>query len=257
MNCSSCGAEIGAGATVCAECGTPVAATQPGIPQPADPQPTAAPPPYSPPTGQQYIPPGSQPTPQPYAGPPPAGPPTGPQSPFATAATGWPAGAPYGPPAPRPARSGQNLKVLGGILAIVAALIVIAGSALPYVHQPTGIGHKFTSPSIFYSPYPGWTYLWFAAEPIIVTLAAIVGGIMLLASRRDILVTIVAAMLTALGVQTIFLFVGYALSAVSPAKSGPGGGVGMLGGFALALAGILALAGEAGYFRRLAGPRDL
>lgn len=248
MNCSRCGSEIAAGSTVCAECGTPVA-----------PEPPAAPTPYTPPAGQPYIPPagppsappGGQPAPQPYASPPPAGPP----SPFAATGSGWQAGAPYGPPAPRPAGSGQNLKVIGGILAIVAALIVIAGSALPYVHQPTGIGHKVSSPSIFYTPYPGWTYLWFAAEPIVVTLAAIVGGILLLASRRDILVTIVAAMLTALGVQTIFLFAGYALSSVSPDKAGPGGGVGMLGGFALAAAGILALAGEAGYFRRLSGPQ--
>jgi hypothetical protein len=239
----------------------------------AAPPPPATPPagqPYSPPAGQPYIPPAGQPyappASQPYS--PPAGQPYSqpagqpytqpggpqPQSPFAAAGSGWPAGASYGPPAPGPAGSRQNLKVIAGILAIVAALIVIAGSALPYVHQPTGIGHKFSSPSIFYSPYPGWTYLWFAAEPIIVTLAAIVGGIMLLASRRDILVTIVAAMLTALGVQTIFLFVGYALSAVSPSKAGPGGGVGMLGGFVLAGAGIVALAGEAGYFRRLAAP---
>jgi hypothetical protein len=242
---------------------------EPAQPAAAPPPPATAPStppagqPYSPPAGQPYISPAAQPY-APPAGPPytqpggpqytqPGGPP--PQPPFAAASSGWPAGASYGPPAPRPAGSGQNLKVIGGILAIVAALIVIGGSALPYVHQPTGIGHKFSSPSIFYSPYPGWTYLWFAAEPIIVTLAAIVGGIILLASRRDILLTIVAAMLTALGGQTIFLFAGYALSSVSPDKAGPGGGVGMLGGFALAAAGILALAGEAGYFRRQAGPQ--
>jgi hypothetical protein len=255
VKCSRCGAQVGAESTVCGECGTPVAEpTQPAAAQPPPSTPPAGQP-YSPPTGQPYIPPAGPP----YA--PPAGPPYSqpggpqPQPPFAATGSGWSAGAPYGPAGPGPARPGQNLKVIGGILAIVAALIVIGGSALPYVHQPTGLGHKFTSPSIFYSPFPGWTYLWFAAEPIVVALAAIVGGIMLLASRRDILVTIVAAMLTALGVQTIFLFAGYALSSVSPDKAGPGGGVGMLGGFALAAAGILALAGEAGYFRRLAGPQ--
>jgi uncharacterized membrane protein YphA (DoxX/SURF4 family) len=79
----------------------------------------------------------------------------------------------------------------------------------------------------------------------------IVGGILLLVTRRDMLVTIVAAMLTALGTQTFFLFVGYAFGLdFGTNKMGVGGGVGMLAGFVLAAAGIIGLIGEAGYFRR-------
>ena len=87
-----------------------------------------------------------------------------------------------------------------------------------------------------------------------VVLVAIVGGILLLVTRRDMLVTIVAAMLTALGTQTFFLFVGYAFGLeFGTDKMGVGGGVGMLAGFVLAAAGIIGLIGEAGYFR----PRPL
>ena len=274
MKCSRCGAEIGSESAVCGECGTPVA--EPA--QPAAQPPPSTPPagqPYSPPTGQPYIPPAAQPYAPPAGQPyspsagqayaPPAGqpysqpggpPPQQSQPPFAGATSGWPAGASYGPPAPRPAGSGQNLKVIAGILAIVAGLIVIAGAALPYAHLPTGAPGKYTSLSIFYAGTgSSLNNLWFAAEPVLVALAAVIGGIMLLASRRDILLTVVAAMLTALGTQTLFLFLGYAFGlAYGTNKTGPGGGVGMLGGFLLAGAGIVALAGEAGYFRRLAAP---
>lgn len=269
MTCSRCGAEIDAGSSFCGRCGTPVAtasaspagpAAQPGPsgpPQAASPGSTA---PYSPPGGQPY---GqsygqaySQPYSQPY-GQQQSQHPQQPQSPYAAAAPGWPAGPPYGPPAPRPAGTGQNLKVIAGILGVVAALLVLVGSALPYAHVFSGVPNKYTSLSIF-NPGPGASLnnLWFTAEPILVALLGIVGGILLLASRRDILLTIVAAMLLALGAQTFFLFVGYALGLdFGTNKMAIGGFVGMLGGVVLGAAGILALIGEASFFRRLAaGP---
>ena len=223
MTCSRCGAEIGAGNTFCARCGTPVAASASG----ATPGPAAQP--YGPPGGPQQGPP------VPYAAP-----------------AGWPGAVPYGPPVPRPAGASRNLKIIAGIMAIVGAVIVLVGSALPYAHLATGVGGKYASESIFDAGSgASLNNLFFAAEPIVVVLVAIVGGILLLVTRRDMLVTIVAAMLTALGTQTFFLFVGYAFGLdFGTNKMGVGGGVGMLGGFALAAAGIIGLIGEAGYFRR-------
>jgi hypothetical protein len=153
---------------------------------------------------------------------------------------------------PRPAGASRNLKIIAGIMAIVGAVIVLVGSALPYAHLATGVGGKYASESIFDAGSgASLNNLFFAAEPIVVVLVAIVGGILLLVTRRDMLVTIVAAMLTALGTQTFFLFVGYAFGLdFGTNKMGVGGGVGMLAGFVLAAAGIIGLIGEAGYFRR-------
>ena len=233
MTCSRCGAEIGAGNTFCARCGTPVAASASG----ATPGPAA----------QPYGPPGTPPP----GPPPPGGPQQGPPVPYAAPA-GWPVGVPYGPPVPRPAGASRNLKIIAGIMAIVGAVIVLVGSALPYAHLATGVGGKYASESIFDAGSgASLNNLFFAAEPIVVVLVAIVGGILLLVTRRDMLVTIVAAMLTALGTQTFFLFVGYAFGLdFGTNKMGVGGGVGMLAGFVLAAAGIIGLIGEAGYFRR-------
>ena len=161
---------------------------------------------------------------------------------------------PYGPPVPRPAGASRNLKIIAGIMAIVGAVIVLVGSALPYAHLATGVPGKYASESIFDAGSgASLNNLFFAAEPIVVALVAIVGGILLLVTRRDMLLTIVAAMLTALGTQTFFLFVGYAFGLdFGTNKMGVGGGVGMLGGFVLAAAGIIGLIGEVGYFRRQA-----
>ena len=219
MTCSRCGAEIGAGNTFCARCGTPA----PGPPPPGGPQ---------------------QGPPAPYAAP----------ASYAAPAPGWAVGVPYGPPVPRPAEASRNLKIIAGIMAIAGAAIVLVGSALPYAHLATGVPGKYASESIFDAGSgASLNNLFFAAEPIVVALVAIVGGILLLVTRRDFLLTIVAAMLTALGTQTFFLFVGYAFGLdFGTNKMGVGGGVGMLGGFVLAAAGIIGLIGEAGYFRRQA-----
>jgi hypothetical protein len=263
VTCSRCGAEIDAGSPFCGRCGTPVAAAaspppagpagpaaQPspsGPPQAASPSGTA---PYAPPGGQPYGQAYGQAYGQPYGQQPQSqGQPQ--QAPYPAAAPGWP---PYGPPAPRPAGTGQNLKVVAGILGIVAALLVLAGSALPYARVSEGLPGKYTSLSIFNAgPGASLNNLWFTAEPILVALLGIVGGIVLLASRRDIVLSIVAGMLTALGAQTFFLFVGYALGLdFGTNKLAVGGFVGMLGGVVLGVAGILALIGEAGFFRRVA-----
>ena len=61
------------------------------------------------------------------------------KAPYAAAAPGWAPGAPapYGPPVPRPTGSNPTLKIIAGILAIVAAVIVLAGASLPYAHLAT------------------------------------------------------------------------------------------------------------------------
>ena len=242
MTCSRCGAEIDAGSSFCGRCGTPVAGQAYGQA-------------YSQPDGQQPQQPQQPQAPQPQPQQPQAQQPQQPQAqqpqqaPYPAAAPGWGARPPYGPPAPRPAGTGQNIKVIAGILGVVAALLVLAGSALPYAHVSEGLPGKYTSLSIFNAgPGASLNNLWFTAEPILVALLGIVGGIILLASRRDILLTIVSAMLLALGAQTFFLFVGYALGLDFGAnKIAVGGFVGLLGGIVLGAAGIVGLIGEAGF----------
>ena len=92
-----------------------------------------------------------------------------------------------------------NLKIIAGIMArIVGAVIVLVGSALPYAHLATGVGGKYASESIFDAGSgASLKCSFFAAEPIVVGAVAIVGGILLLVTRRDMLVTIVAVNIAA------------------------------------------------------------
>jgi len=161
--------------------------------------------------------------------------------------TGWTPGAtPNGRAAARqdPAGRDRGLRVAAGVLAIVAALIVVAASALPYVRFSTGVAGHFQSMSIF-NPGPGSnaSNLWYAVEPAGVALLGIILGVLVMVVRRGSLLAVAAGMLIAFGIQTVFLFLGYALGLdFGTNKPGVAGAVGILGGLMLACAGIMAAA---------------
>jgi hypothetical protein len=130
--------------------------------------------------------------------------------------------------------------VAAGILAIVAALVIVAASALPYVRLSAGAGH-FQPLSIFNAgPGSNASNLWFAIEPAGVALLGIILGVLLMAARQGRLLTVAAGMLIAFGIQTVFLFLGYALGLdYGTNQPGVAGALGILGGLLLACAGVM------------------
>jgi hypothetical protein len=138
--------------------------------------------------------------------------------------------------------------VAAGIVSIAAAVLIIVACALPYVQVKYSAGARATSISIFNAgPGASASNLWFAVEPVAVAVLGIVGGILLLTIASIRLRSVVAGMLVGFGIQTILLFLGYALGLdYGLNRAGLAGGVGMLGGYLLAGAGCVAAASQAG-----------
>ncbi len=153
----------------------------------------------------------------------------------------------YGLPArgARPATD-KGPKTVAGILAFVGALLVIVACAVPFV-KFTIDGH--TQSETIFNPgpdTPGADY-WFLVEPIGVILLAIVGGVLILASGRGRMRSVAAGGLIVLGIQSLFLFAGYALGYLSDGnQAGPGGPIGMVAAVLVGLSGFIALAAKAG-----------
>ena len=128
---------------------------------------------------------------------------------------------------------GRGLTVAGGVLGIVGALLVIPACARPYTHDSQGALSIFN---------PGDGGIWFAIEPVTVMLMAIATGIILLVSRQRVLQIGAAAVLLGIGVQTFFMFAGYAgFNLSSGEQSGaPGSVIGLLAGLCLATGGLIA-----------------
>jgi hypothetical protein len=126
---------------------------------------------------------------------------------------------------------------------MVAALVIVAASALPYVRLSAGAGH-FQPLSIFNAgPGSNASNLWFAVEPAGVALLGIILGVLLMVARQGTLLAVAAGMLIASGIQTALLFLGYALGLDYGAnRPGVAGAVGILGGLLLACAGVLGAA---------------
>ncbi len=133
--------------------------------------------------------------------------------------------------------SGRGVTAFGGVVGMLGALVIVGACALPYAHYSSPAGTY--SPSIFNSGIPGG--FWLAAEPVAVIALAIAAGLVLVASMRRTARAIAAGMLVAFGVQTAFLFVGYASSG-SPSQVGIGSVVGILGGLCLLSGGLVAAA---------------
>ena len=162
--------------------------------------------------------------------------------------------APVPPPLPAESaarRAGvvaSRIKVAAGVVSIAAAVLIIVACALPYVQVKAALGGHFTSISIFNAgPGASASNLWFAVEPVGVAVLAIVGGILLLTIGSVRLRSVVAGTLVAFGIQTMLLFLGYALGlGYGGNRAGLGGAIGMLGGYLLAGAGCVAAASRAG-----------
>ena len=127
-------------------------------------------------------------------------------------------------------------------------MLIIVACALPHVQVKDALGGHFTSVSIFNAaPGASASNLWFAVEPVGVAVLAIAGGILLLTIGGIRLRSVVAGTLVALGIQTMLLFLGYALGLdYGGNRAGLGGAIGMLGGYLLAGAGCVAAASRAG-----------
>lgn len=143
-------------------------------------------------------------------------------------------------PAAPPSAPGSTLAIVGGAVAIVGSLAIIAAGLLPYAHYTDNSTPAW--PSIFNPGYPG--ALWYAAEPVAVILLGIVAGVMLIAVRGRTLRLVAAGALLAFGMQTTFSFVGFVgASATGPASQmGIGGVVGVIAGLVILVGGAIAAA---------------
>jgi hypothetical protein len=199
--------------------------------------------------------PGGYPAQQTPGGYPPPGTPAGypaQQTPGGYPLPGTPAGYPaqgWSPPGyarpPVGRKPGFGLRLTGMLLAIAGALGIIVACLLPFGYfQQSGGGQSSSS---ILNAGPPDALLWFAAEPVVVALVALVAGIVLLVSRSQGVRWAMAGVLLAFGIQTALLFLGYLLgySVGSGSHHGPGGPVGIFAGLLLLAAGIIGLAGAA------------
>jgi hypothetical protein len=145
------------------------------------------------------------------------------------------------PPTSGPARRHSWLAITGGVTAMLAAVLTVVASALPYVHYTDS--NSPSTVSIFNSGYAPST--WFALEPVGVALLAFAAGVVLVAWMSGLARAVAAGALIALGAQTFLMFAGYVLLAATStsAQHGPGGFVGLLAGLLLFAAGVTAAVG--------------
>jgi hypothetical protein len=138
--------------------------------------------------------------------------------------------------------TGKGRKTLSGILALLGGVLVVVACAVPYVKFT--VGSHTDSVSLF-NPgpdAPGAEY-WFLVEPLGVIILAILGAVLVLTSsgraRRR---AVVAGALTVLGIQTLFLFAGYAWGNGGDGnQTGPAGYIGMVAAILVAVSGIIGL----------------
>jgi hypothetical protein len=129
----------------------------------------------------------------------------------------------------------------GAVVAFVGAVATVVACVVPYVTYTDPSVSPATA-SVFNPGFPG--ALWYAAEPVAVAVVGIVAGVPLIALRGRTVRALAAGVLLAVGVQTFLLFVGYVGGAatIPGERAAIGGGIGLLGGLALAIGGALAAA---------------
>ena len=131
---------------------------------------------------------------------------------------------------------------IGGITALVGAVGVLAGCALPYDDHVWN--RRPDSSSVFNSGFGGNTL--FAAEPLAVVMFSFVAAVILLTPTRPILQSVAAGMLIAFGIQTFVFFFGYVgLGTYSDSSFkgsiGLGTIIGMVAGLCVLGGGLIAL----------------
>jgi hypothetical protein len=128
------------------------------------------------------------------------------------------------------------MRMVAGLVGLSGALFVLLGTVVPYL--------KFSTENVSivsgYTGWPGSEAFWFSVEPFGVLVAAIVVAIMVMARPRGSMFA--PGMLTAFGIQTILLFAGYLFTVYPPNTREAGAALGLLGGIALVVAGVLGLA---------------
>jgi hypothetical protein len=170
--------------------------------------------------------------------------------------------------APRMVRWNALAQGSGGVTAMVAALMIIVASALPYQYWPNselGVQH-FNWLLILDSRIPAGGR-WFAAEPVTIAVLAIAAGVVLVVGMSPIPRAIASGVLLAYGVQTVLLFGGFvyqaghmfylpgtAINLDTPAQLGPAGIVGIFAGILLFAGGFAPTV--SGFGRKLASPRQ-
>ncbi|HEV2033639.1 MAG TPA: hypothetical protein VGU71_05495 [Candidatus Dormibacteraeota bacterium] len=139
-----------------------------------------------------------------------------------------PAAAVSGPPRSR-------LATGGGITAIIAVGVIIAGCIVPYAHYSDASGGS--SPSVFNGGFPGaWGN---AAEPVLVILFALAAAMTLIVLKNRTARAILSGALLAMGAQTFTMFIAYAAAAVGSGQLGAGSVVGFIGSILLFAGGAM------------------
>ncbi|HYY46368.1 MAG TPA: hypothetical protein VE951_04865 [Candidatus Angelobacter sp.] len=138
----------------------------------------------------------------------------------------------------------RTADLVGGLLGVFGALVTILACALPFGHFSSDSGP--VSPSIFHPESSD--QLWYAGEPAAVIVMAIVGGLLVVFSRRGLVQISGAATLVALGIQTFFFFVGFTGYGLSGGldEVGIGSVVGLGAGLCLLAGGVIAFVSIAG-----------
>jgi len=147
-----------------------------------------------------------------------------------------PTGAP--PTVARPEHTARPwLAILGGVFALVALPVILAGCVLPFVNW-TDTSNGATA-SVFNPGFVGG--YWYAVEPVEVVVLAIPAAILLMALKNTAARALAAGLLIAFGVQTIGMFLGYSFGELGFGRIGPGGPVGLIGAAVLFTGGVLGL----------------
>jgi len=130
------------------------------------------------------------------------------------------------------------LATAGAIVAIIAALLVLAGSFLPYVHYTGEMAAGESAwPSVFNGGFPGaWGN---AFEPILVILFALAASVLIIASANRTARAFASGALVVLGAQTLMMVVGYAAAGASYGQLQAGAFVGAFGSILLCVGGIM------------------
>jgi hypothetical protein len=137
------------------------------------------------------------------------------------------------------------MRTAAGILAIAGGLLVVVACALPYVKFT--VGNTTQTQSLFdFGAGAAKSEYWFTVEPVSAILLGLIGGALLLMPSRRRLTVVAAGGLIVLGIQSTFLFAGYALgTGGGGSHAGPGGWIGVLAGVLLVVCGIIGAAGLA------------
>jgi hypothetical protein len=145
-------------------------------------------------------------------------------------------------PGSAPISSGQRswLATSGGIVAIVAIVVVIVGCSIPYVAYKDTTSGTTTTSSVFNGGFSGsWGDI---VEPAIVILFSLAASILVTAWMNRTAQAFASGALLAMGAQTFAMFVGYVAAGAGNGQLQAGSYVGLLGAILLFVGGGMAAA---------------